>query len=42
MNNSTALKGSPYLFFVLVYAISIPFWVLNTIFRLSFPWITFP
>ena len=37
MNNSTALKGSPYLFFVLVYAISIPFWVLNTIFPIKLP-----
>ena len=37
MNNSTALKGSPYLFFVLVYAISIPFWVLNIIFPIKLP-----
>ncbi len=36
MDNS-ASKRSPYLFFVLVYALSIPLWVLNVIFPMKLP-----
>jgi len=35
-NNSTS-KRSPYLFFVLVYALSIPLWVLNVIYPIKLP-----
>lgn len=37
MNNSTASKRSPILFFVLVYALSIPLWVLNVIHPMNLP-----
>jgi hypothetical protein len=33
MNTGASSKRSPVLFFTLVYALSIPFWVLNIIFR---------
>ncbi|RXA18489.1 CPBP family intramembrane metalloprotease [Methanosarcina sp. MSH10X1] len=36
MNNSTS-KRSPFLFFVLVYALSIPLWVLNIIYPIKLP-----
>lgn len=36
MNNSTP-KRSPLLFFVLVYALSIPLWVLNLIYPMNLP-----
>jgi hypothetical protein len=36
MNNSTS-KRSPLLFFVLVYALSIPLWVLNVIYPMKLP-----
>lgn len=36
LNNSTS-KRSPYLFFVLVYALSIPLWVLNVIYPIKLP-----
>ncbi len=36
LNNSTS-KRSPYLFFVLVYALSIPLWVLNVMYPLKLP-----
>ncbi len=37
MDNSAASKRSPYLFFVLVYALSIPLWVLNVIYPMKLP-----
>lgn len=37
MNISTSSKKSPLLFFVLVYALSIPFWVLDVIFPMNLP-----
>lgn len=37
MNNSTSSKRSPLLFFVLVYALSIPLWVLNVISPMKLP-----
>ncbi|MFZ3050347.1 MAG: hypothetical protein WA127_07805 [Methanothrix sp.] len=37
MNTGVSSKRSPFLFFALVYAISIPFWVLNTIFPIKLP-----
>ena len=37
MNTGASSKRSPVLFFELVYAISIPFWVLNTIFPIKLP-----
>ena len=36
LNNSTS-KRSPFLFFVLVYALSIPLWVLNAIYPIKLP-----
>lgn len=35
--NNRASKRSPFLFFVLVYALSIPLWVLNAIFPMHIP-----
>jgi len=37
MNSSAASKRSPYLFFVLVYALSLPFWVINVISPMKLP-----
>ncbi len=37
MNISASTKRSPFLFFVLVYALSIPLWVLNVIFPMKLP-----
>jgi len=37
VNNSTPSKRSPFLFFVLVYALSIPLWVINAIFPMNLP-----
>ena len=37
MNTGASSKRSPVLFFTLVYALSIPFWVLNIIFPIKLP-----
>lgn len=37
MNASISYKRSPFLFFVLVFALSIPFWVLNIIYPMNLP-----
>lgn len=37
MDNSASSNRSPLLFFVLVYALSIPFWVIDVIFPMHLP-----
>ncbi|HWQ47615.1 MAG TPA: hypothetical protein VN414_01470 [Methanosarcina sp.] len=37
MNASASSKRSPLLFFTLVFALSIPFWVVNIIFPMNLP-----
>ncbi len=37
MDNIAASKRSPYLFFILVYALSIPLWVINVFYPLKIP-----
>jgi hypothetical protein len=37
MSNSASSKRSPLLFFVLVYVLSIPLWVLNVIYPMKLP-----
>ncbi|KUG18983.1 hypothetical protein ASZ90_011299 [hydrocarbon metagenome] len=37
MTSSTVSKRSPFNFFLLVYALSVPFWVLNTLVQMNLP-----